>query len=117
MQGAQFICLIDRVDVNALAVRHLLLTYKHKATKDLKAYSAKLSLDSELSKEILPRHVQSAIYAQIMRKQLTKYKLEPVAAIYLGNQDKKISLHLLLQAWQQKRQQNIFWNMNWKIKA
>ncbi len=52
--------------------------------KDLKAYSAQLSLDSELSKEILPRHVQSAIYAQIMRKQLTKYKLEPVAAIYLG---------------------------------
>jgi len=86
--GAQFTGSIDRVDVNAHG-QALIIDYKHKATKDLKAYSAKLSLDSELSKEILPRHVQSAIYAQIMRKQLTKYKLEPVAAIYLGTKEQK----------------------------
>ena len=86
--GAQFTGSIDRVDVNAHG-QALIIDYKHKATKDLKAYSAKQSLDSELSKEILPRHVQSAIYAQIMRKQLTKYKLEPVAAIYLGTKEQK----------------------------
>lgn len=81
--GAQFTGSIDRVDVNAHG-QALIIDYKHKGTKDLKAYSAKLSLDSEVSKEVLPRHVQSAIYAQIMRKQFTKYELEPVAAIYLG---------------------------------
>ena len=86
--GAQFTGSIDRVDVNAHG-QALIIDYKHKGTNDLKAYSAKLSLDSELSKEILPRHVQSAIYAQIMRKQLTKYKLEPVAAIYLGTKEQK----------------------------
>ena len=86
--GAQFTGSIDRVDVNAHG-QALIIDYKHKSTKDLKAYSAKLSLDSELSKEILPRHVQSAIYAQIMRKQLTKYELEPVAAIYLGTKEQK----------------------------
>ena len=86
--GAQFTGSIDRVDVNAHG-QALIIDYKHKGIKDLKAYSAKLSLDSELSKEILPRHVQSAIYAQIMRKQLTKYKLEPVAAIYLGTKEQK----------------------------
>lgn len=86
--GAQFTGSIDRVDVNAHG-QALIIDYKHKSTNDLKAYSAKLSLDSELSKEILPRHVQSAIYAQIMRKQLTKYKLEPVAAIYLGTKEQK----------------------------
>ena len=86
--GAQFTGSIDRVDVNAHS-QALIIDYKHKGTNDLKAYSAKLSLDSELSKEILPRHVQSAIYAQIMRKQLTKYKLEPVAAIYLGTKEQK----------------------------
>ena len=86
--GAQFTGSIDRVDVNAHG-QALIIDYKHKGTNDLKAYSAKLSLDSELSKEILPRHVQSAIYAQIMRKQLTKYKLEPVAAIYLGTKKQK----------------------------
>ncbi len=86
--GAQFTGSIDRVDVNAHG-QALIIDYKHKGTNDLKAYSAKLSLDSELSKEILPRHVQSAIYAQIMRKQLTKYELEPVAAIYLGTKEQK----------------------------
>ena len=86
--GAQFTGSIDRVDVNAHG-QALIIDYKHKGTNDLKAYSAKLSLDSELSKEILPRHVQSAIYAQIMRKQLIKYKLEPVAAIYLGTKEQK----------------------------
>jgi len=86
--GAQFTGSIDRVDVNAHG-QALIIDYKHKGTKDLKAYSAKLSLDSEVSKEILPRHVQSAIYAQIMRKQLTKYELEPVAAIYLGTKEQK----------------------------
>ncbi len=86
--GAQFTGSIDRVDVNAHG-QALIIDYKHKGTNDLKAYSTKLSLDSELSKEILPRHVQSAIYAQIMRKQLTKYELEPVAAIYLGTKEQK----------------------------
>ena len=41
--GAQFTGSIDRVDVNAHG-QALIIDYKHKATKDLKAYSAKLSL-------------------------------------------------------------------------
>ena len=109
--GAQFTGSIDRVDVNAHG-QALIIDYKHKATKDLKAYSAKLSLDSELSKEILPRHVQSAIYAQIMRKQLTKYKLEPVAAIYLGTKEQKDKPSFALAGMTTEAATEHIWNMN-----
>ena len=109
--GAQFTGSIDRVDVNAHG-QALIIDYKHKATKDLKAYSAKLSLDSELSKEVLPRHVQSAIYAQIMRKQLTKYKLEPVAAIYLGTKEQKDKPSFALAGVATEAATEHIWNMN-----
>ena len=109
--GAQFTGSIDRVDVNAHG-QALIIDYKHKATKDLKAYSAKLSLDSELSKEILPRHVQSAIYAQIMRKQLTKYKLEPVAAIYLGTKEQKDKASFALAGMATEAATEHIWNMH-----
>jgi len=109
--GAQFTGSIDRVDVNAHG-QALIIDYKHKGTKDLKAYSAKLSLDSELSKEILPRHVQSAIYAQIMRKQLTKYKLEPVAAIYLGTKEQKDKPSFALAGMATEAATEHIWNMN-----
>ena len=109
--GAQFTGSIDRVDVNAHG-QALIIDYKHKATNDLKAYSAKLSLDSELSKEILPRHVQSAIYAQIMRKQLTKYKLEPVAAIYLGTKEQKDKPSFALAGMATEAATEHIWNMN-----
>lgn len=109
--GAQFTGSIDRVDVNAHG-QALIIDYKHKVTKDLKAYSAKLSLDSELSKEILPRHVQSAIYAQIMRKQLTKYKLEPVAAIYLGTKEQKDKPSFALAGMATEAATEHIWNMN-----
>lgn len=109
--GAQFTGSIDRVDVNAHG-QALIIDYKHKATKDLKAYSAKLSLDSELSKEILPRHVQSAIYAQIMRKQLTKYKLEPVAAIYLGTKEQKDKPSFALAGMATEAATEHIWNMH-----
>ena len=109
--GAQFTGSIDRVDVNAHG-QALIIDYKHKNTKDLKAYSAKLSLDSGLSKEILPRHVQSAIYAQIMRKQLTKYKLEPVAAIYLGTKEQKDKPSFALAGMATEAATEHIWNMN-----
>lgn len=109
--GAQFTGSIDRVDVNAHG-QSLIIDYKHKGTNDLKAYSAKLSLDSELSKEILPRHVQSAIYAQIMRKQLTKYKLEPVAAIYLGTKEQKDKPSFALAGVATEAATEHIWNMN-----
>ena len=109
--GAQFTGSIDRVDVNAHG-QALIIDYKHKSTNDLKAYSAKLSLDSELSKEILPRHVQSAIYAQIMRKQLTKYKLEPVAAIYLGTKEQKDKPSFALAGMATEAATEHIWNMN-----
>ena len=109
--GTQFTGSIDRVDVNAHG-QALIIDYKHKNTKDLKAYSAKLSLDSELSKEILPRHVQSAIYAQIMRKQLTKYKLEPVAAIYLGTKEQKDKPSFALAGMTTEAATEHIWNMN-----
>ena len=109
--GAQFTGSIDRVDVNAHG-QALIIDYKHKATKDLKAYSAKLSLDSELSKEILPRHVQSAIYAQIMRKQLTKYELEPVAAIYLGTKEQKDKPSFALAGMATEAATEHIWNMH-----
>ena len=109
--GAQFTGSIDRVDVNAHG-QALIIDYKHKATKDLKAYSAKLSLDSELSKEILPRHVQSAIYAQIMRKQLTKYKLEPVAAIYLGTKEQKDKPSFALAGMTTEAATEHIWNIH-----
>lgn len=109
--GAQFTGSIDRVDVNAHG-QALIIDYKHKATKDLKAYSAKLSLDSELSKEILPRHVQSAIYAQIMRKQLTKYKLEPVAAIYLGTKEQKDKPSFALAGMATEAATEHIWNIH-----
>lgn len=109
--GAQFTGSIDRVDVNAHG-QALIIDYKHKGTNDLKAYSAKLSLDSELSKEILPRHVQSAIYAQIMRKQLTKYKLEPVAAIYLGTKEQKDKPSFALAGVATEAATEHIWNMN-----
>lgn len=109
--GAQFTGSIDRVDVNAHG-QALIIDYKHKVTKDLKAYSAKLSLDSELSKEILPRHVQSAIYAQIMRKQLTKYKLEPVAAIYLGTKEQKDKPSFALAGMATEAATEHIWNMH-----
>lgn len=109
--GAQFTGSIDRVDVNAHG-QALIIDYKHKGTKDLKAYSAKLSLDSELSKEILPRHVQSAIYAQIMRKQLTKYKLEPVAAIYLGTKEQKDKPSFALAGMATEAATEHIWNMH-----
>ena len=109
--GAQFTGSIDRVDVNAHG-QALIIDYKHKNTKDLKAYSAKLSLDSELSKEILPRHVQSAIYAQIMRKQLTKYKLEPVAAIYLGTKEQKDKPSFALAGMATEAATEHIWNIH-----
>ena len=109
--GAQFTGSIDRVDVNAHG-QALIIDYKHKATKDLKAYSAKLSLDSELSKEVLPRHVQSAIYAQIMRKQLTKYKLEPVAAIYLGTKEQKDKPSFALAGMATEAATEHIWNIH-----
>ena len=109
--GAQFTGSIDRVDVNAHG-QALIIDYKHKATKDLKAYSAKLSLDSELSKEILPRHVQSAIYAQIMRKQLIKYKLEPVAAIYLGTKEQKDKPSFALAGMATEAATEHIWNIH-----
>ena len=109
--GAQFTGSIDRVDVNAHG-QALIIDYKHKGTKDLKAYSAKLSLDSELSKEILPRHVQSAIYAQIMRKQLTKYELEPVAAIYLGTKEQKDKPSFALAGMATEAATEHIWNMH-----
>ena len=109
--GAQFTGSIDRVDVNAHG-QALIIDYKHKGTNDLKAYSAKLSLDSELSKEILPRHVQSAIYAQIMRKQLTKYKLEPVAAIYLGTKEQKDKPSFALAGMATEAATEHIWNMH-----
>lgn len=109
--GAQFTGSIDRVDVNAHG-QALIIDYKHKGTKDLKAYSAKLSLDSELSKEILPRHVQSAIYAQIMRKQLTKYKLEPVAAIYLGTKEQKDKPSFALAGMATEAATEHIWNIH-----
>ena len=109
--GAQFTGSIDRVDVNAHG-QALIIDYKHKGTNDLKAYSAKLSLDSELSKEVLPRHVQSAIYAQIMRKQLTKYKLEPVAAIYLGTKEQKDKPSFALAGVATEAATEHIWNMN-----
>ena len=109
--GAQFIGSIDRVDVNAHG-QALIIDYKHKNTKDLKAYSAKLSLDSELSKEILPRHVQSAIYAQIMRKQLTKYELDPVAAIYLGTKEQKDKPSFALAGMATEAATEHIWNIH-----
>ena len=109
--GAQFTGSIDRVDVNAHG-QALIIDYKHKGTNDLKAYSAKLSLDSELSKEILPRHVQSAIYAQIMRKQLTKYELEPVAAIYLGAKEQKDKPSFALAGMATEAATEHIWNMH-----
>ena len=109
--GAQFTGSIDRVDVNAHG-QALIIDYKHKGIKDLKAYSAKLSLDSELSKEILPRHVQSAIYAQIMRKQLTKYKLEPVAAIYLGTKEQKDKPSFALAGMATEAATEHIWNIH-----
>lgn len=109
--GAQFTGSIDRVDVNAHG-QALIIDYKHKNTKDLKAYSAKLSLDSELSKEILPRHVQSAIYAQIMRKQLTKYELEPVAAIYLGTKEQKDKPSFALAGMATEAATEHIWNIH-----
>ena len=109
--GAQFTGSIDRVDVNAHG-QALIIDYKHKGTNDLKAYSAKLSLDSELSKEILPRHVQSAIYAQIMRKQLTKYELEPVAAIYLGTKEQKDKPSFALAGMATEAATEHIWNIH-----
>lgn len=109
--GAQFTGSIDRVDVNAHG-QALIIDYKHKNTKDLKAYSAKLSLDSELSKEILPRHVQSAIYAQIMRQQLTKYELEPVAAIYLGTKEQKDKPSFALAGMATEAATEHIWNIH-----
>ena len=109
--GAQFTGSIDRVDVNAHG-QALIIDYKHKNTKDLKAYSAKLSLDSELSKEILPRHVQSAIYAQIMRKQLTKYEFEPVAAIYLGTKEQKDKPSFALAGMATEAATEHIWNIH-----
>ena len=109
--GAQLTGSIDRVDVNAHG-QALIIDYKHKGTNDLKAYSAKLSLDSELSKEILPRHVQSAIYAQIMRKQLTKYKLEPVAAIYLGTKEQKDKPSFALAGMATEAATEHIWNIH-----
>ena len=109
--GAQFTGSIDRVDVNAHG-QALIIDYKHKNTNDLKAYSAKLSLDSELSKEILPRHVQSAIYAQIMRKQLTKYELDPVAAIYLGTKEQKDKPSFALAGMATEAATEHIWNMH-----
>ena len=109
--GAQFTGSIDRVDINAHG-QALIIDYKHKGTNDLKAYSAKLSLDSELSKEILPRHVQSAIYAQIMRKQLTKYELEPVAAIYLGTKEQKDKPSFALAGMATEAATEHIWNIH-----
>ncbi len=68
-------------------------------------------------KRFLPRHVQSAIYAQIMRKQLTKYELDPVAAIYLGTKEQKDKPSFALRVWQQERQQSIFGTYIRKIKS
>lgn len=80
--GVNFEGSIDRVDVDSEG-RSVIIDYKYKP-KIFNLYS--IAEEGEELPRILPRHVQSIIYAQVLRRSLEKLGLDSVGAVYLGCQ-------------------------------
>ena len=87
--GVAFTGSIDRIDVNAQG-EAVIIDYKHKAAQALNSYAVQKSAIDQNSEgdapshEVLPRHVQAIIYAQVVRMYLKSRNLTSVGAIYLG---------------------------------
>ena len=87
--GVAFTGSIDRIDVNAQG-EAVIIDYKHKAAQALSSYAVQKSAVEQNpegdmpSHEVLPRHVQAIIYAQVVRTYLKSRNLTSVGAMYLG---------------------------------
>ena len=79
--GVNFIGSIDRIDVDE-AGHALIIDYKYRSAigGEYKLFNK----DDEFDPTVLPRHVQSLIYAQVVRKYLAEQNLTSVGAVYLG---------------------------------
>ncbi|WP_028264559.1 PD-(D/E)XK nuclease family protein [Atopobium fossor] len=79
--SVSFIGSIDRIDVDEQG-HALIIDYKYRGNifNEYKLFNK----DDEFNPSVLPRHVQSLIYAQVIRKYLAEQNLTSVGAVYLG---------------------------------
>lgn len=80
--GVNFEGSIDRVDVDSEG-RAVIIDYKYKP-QIFNLYT--IAEEHEERPRVLPRHVQSIIYAQVLRRSLEELGLDSVGAVYLGCQ-------------------------------
>ena len=79
--GARFIGTVDRIDVSPHGTA-VIIDYKHKSAQGF-ANEYDASADAVVGEGVLPRRVQSLIYAQIVRRAF-KDSLKVVGSVYLS---------------------------------
>ncbi len=84
--GVRFTGSIDRVDVDRNG-NAIIIDYKHKKFKPRDTYSLYQEFDAE--DFVLPRHVQTLIYAQVLRR--ARPDITPVASLYLSPMTNEVS--------------------------
>ena len=84
--GVRFTGSIDRIDVDEDG-NAVIIDYKYKKFKSKDSYA--LYIDADMPEFVLPRHVQTLIYAQVLRR--ARADLSPIASIYLSPMSNDVS--------------------------